>query len=99
MLFRSQGTLNTYSTSIYKQVWTSTEKINLINALWATMGILFTLNAVWTSDRFGRRWLFLVGAIGMAVCMLIVPVIGLATPDPKTEPAAIGIVVMLYLFM
>ncbi|CAG7561732.1 unnamed protein product [Fusarium equiseti] len=94
-----QGTLNTYSTSIYKQVWTSTEKINLINALWATMGILFTLNAVWTADRFGRRWLFMVGAIGMAVCMLIVPVIGLATPDPKTEPSAIGIVVMLYLFI
>ncbi|KAF5025016.1 hypothetical protein F66182_2884 [Fusarium sp. NRRL 66182] len=94
-----QGTLNTYSTSIYKQVWTSTEKINLINALWATMGILFTLNAVWTADRFGRRWLFLVGAVGMAVCMLIVPVIGLATPDPKTEPTAIGIVVMLYLFI
>ncbi|KAJ4137615.1 hypothetical protein NW768_003203 [Fusarium equiseti] len=94
-----QGTLNTYSTSIYKQVWTSTEKINLINALWATMGILFTLNAVWTADRFGRRWLFMVGAIGMAACMLIVPVIGLATPDPKTEPSAIGIVVMLYLFI
>ncbi|KAF4473416.1 HXT3-Low-affinity hexose facilitator [Fusarium agapanthi] len=94
-----QGTLNTYSTSIYKQVWTSTEKINLINALWATMGILFTLNAVWTADRFGRRWLFMVGAAGMAVCMLIVPVIGLATPTPKTEPTAIGIVVMLYLFI
>jgi hypothetical protein len=94
-----QGTLNTYSTSIYKQVWTSTEKINLINALWATMGILFTLNAVWTADRFGRRWLFMVGAAGMALCMLIVPVIGLATPTPKTEPTAIGIVVMLYLFI
>lgn len=72
---------------------------NLINALWATMGILFTLNAVWTADRFGRRWLFMVGAAGMAVCMLIVPVIGLATPTPKSEPTAIGIVVMLYLFM
>ncbi|KAF4982725.1 hypothetical protein FZEAL_1714 [Fusarium zealandicum] len=97
-----QGTLNTYSTAIYKQVWTSTEKINLINALWATMGILFTLNAVWTADRFGRRWLFMVGAAGMAVCMLLVPVIGLATPSPdgkKSEPVAIGIVVMLYLFI
>jgi hypothetical protein len=63
------------------------------------MGILFTLNAVWTADRFGRRWLFMVGAAGMAVCMLIDPVIGLATPTPKSEPTAIGIVVMLYLFM
>lgn len=66
------------------------------------MGILFTLNAVWTADRFGRRWLFIVGAIGMAVCMLIVPVIGLATPDVdggKSEPVAISIVFMLFLFM
>ncbi|KAM5355901.1 hypothetical protein ACJ41O_002547 [Fusarium nematophilum] len=97
-----QGTLNTYSTAIYKEVWTSSQKINLINALWATMGILFTLNAVWTADRFGRRWLFLVGAVGMALCMLIVPVIGLATPSKdgvKSEPVAIGIVVMLYLFI
>jgi MFS family permease len=41
-----QGTLNSYSTSIYKKVWTSTDTINLINALNATFGILFTLNAV-----------------------------------------------------
>lgn len=33
-----QGTLNSYSTAIYKQVWTSTETINLINALNATFG-------------------------------------------------------------
>lgn len=35
-----QGTLNTYSTAIYKKVWTSTQTINLINALNATFGIL-----------------------------------------------------------
>lgn len=66
------------------------------------MGILFTLNAVWTADRFGRRWIFIVGALGMAMCMLIVPVIGLATPSEngvKSEPVAIGIVFMLFLFM
>lgn len=75
---------------------------NLINALWATFGILFTLNAAWTADRFGRRWLFIVGAIGMSVCMLIVPVIGMATPDVdgvKSQPVAIGIVFMLFAFM
>lgn len=67
------------------------------------MGIIFTLNAVWTADRFGRRWIFMVGAAGMAACMLIVPVIGLATPNDnngtKSEPVAIGIVLMLFLFM
>jgi hypothetical protein len=41
-----QGTLNTYSTAIYKKVFTSSSQIALINALNATFGILFTLNAV-----------------------------------------------------
>jgi MFS family permease len=40
-----QGTLNSYSSSIYKKVWSSTDTINLINALNATFGIIFTLNA------------------------------------------------------
>lgn len=33
-----QGTLNSYSTAIYKKVWTSSQTINLINALNATFG-------------------------------------------------------------
>ncbi|KAK9770271.1 putative Major facilitator superfamily (MFS) profile domain-containing protein [Seiridium cardinale] len=96
-----QGTLNSYSSAIYKQIWPDTNTINLINALNATCGILFTLNAAWTADRYGRRWLLIVGAIGMAVCMLIVPVIGLATPDingVKSNSVGIGIVFMLFLF-
>ncbi|KAK0381326.1 hypothetical protein CLIM01_01295 [Colletotrichum limetticola] len=98
-----QGTLNSYSTSIYKKVWPSTDTINLINALNATMGIFFTLNAMWTADRFGRRWLFLVGAAGMAVCMLIVPIVGMKTPTAadgtKSEPVGISIVFLLFLFI
>jgi hypothetical protein len=95
-----QGTLNSYSTAIYKKIWKSTDTINLINALNATFGILFTLNAVWTADRFGRRWLFIVGAIGMGLCMLIVPVIGMTTPDingAKTQPVGIAIVFVSFI--
>ncbi|KAI0899849.1 general substrate transporter [Annulohypoxylon nitens] len=102
-----QGTLNSYSSAIYKTIWPSSQTINLINALNATFGILFTLNAVWTADRFGRRWLFIVGAIGMGICMLIVPVISLTTPNvigakgtaTKTEPVGIAIVFLLFLFI
>ncbi|XXG98390.1 hypothetical protein Hte_004713 [Hypoxylon texense] len=102
-----QGTLNSYSSAIYKTIWTSTETINLINALNATCGILFTLNAVWTADRFGRRWLFIVGAVGMGVCMMIVPIVGMTTPDvlgakgtaTKTQPVGIAIVFLLFLFI
>lgn len=97
-----QGTLNSYSTAIYKKIWTSTQTINLINALNATFGILFTLNAVWTADRFGRRWLFIVGAIGMGLCMMIVPIVGMKTPTvngAKSQPVGIAIVFLLFLFI
>ncbi|KAJ2891692.1 hypothetical protein MKZ38_000066 [Zalerion maritima] len=99
-----QGTLNSYSTSIYKKVWANqTGTINLINALNATFGIIFTLNAIWTADRFGRRWLLMVGAVGMAVSMLLASVVGLATPNTpdggKTEPVGIAIVFLMFLFI
>jgi MFS family permease len=97
-----QGTLNSYSSTIYKKVWTSVSTINLINALNATFGIIFTLNAVWTVDRFGRRFLFIVGGIGMACCMLMVALIGLETPNVKggkSEPVGISIVFGLFLFI
>jgi len=97
-----QGTLNSYSTAIYKKIWTSSQTINLINALNATFGILFTLNAVWTADRFGRRWLFIVGAIGMGLCMMVVPIVGMKTPTingAKSQPVGIAIVFLLFLFI
>jgi MFS family permease len=98
-----QGTLNTYSTAIYKKVFTSSSKIALINALNATFGIIFTLNAVWTVDRFGRKLVLIVGAIGMSVCMLAVALVGLETPnlpgDSKSEPVGIAIVFLLFFFI
>ncbi|KAI3393095.1 hypothetical protein diail_4724 [Diaporthe ilicicola] len=96
-----QGTLNSYSTAIYKKVWKSTATINLINALNSTFGILFTLNAVWTVDRFGRRWLLIVGALGMALCTALVGIVGLTTPgaSSKSEPVGISIVFLLFFFI
>jgi MFS family permease len=98
-----QGTLNTYSSTIYNKVFNSVDTINLINALNATCGILFTMNAIWTVDRFGRKILFIGGAIGMAVCMLGVALVGLETPDTatggKSRPVGISIVFLLFLFI
>lgn len=97
-----QGTLNSYSTTIYRKVWPESGTINLINALNATFGILFTLNAMWTSDRYGRRWLLMVGACGMGLCMLIVSTVGLTTPTfedgTKSESVGIAIVFLFFLF-
>ena len=96
-----QGTLNTYSTKIYEKVFTSVSQINLINALNATFGIIFTLNATWTVDRFGRKFLFIVGGIGMGICMIIVAAVETETPSVgagKSEPVGISIVFLLFLF-
>ncbi|WPG99617.1 Quinate permease [Acrodontium crateriforme] len=98
-----QGTLNTYSTIVYKKVFTNANTIALINALNATFGIIFTANATWTVERFGRKWLLIIGAIGMGVCMIIVAAVETETPvlsgGGKSEPVGISIVFLLFLFI
>lgn len=98
-----QGSLNSYSTKIYQKVFTSSSQIALINALNATFGILFTLNAVWFIDRFGRKALLIGGAIGMGMCMIIVAAVETETPTlaggAKSEPVGIAIVFLLFLFI
>jgi MFS family permease len=106
-----QGSLNTYSTIIYKRVFPG-DAVDLINAINATLAILFTLNAMWTADRFGRKFLFIVGALGMGVCMLLVAIVGTETPfldsngmrtedklkGTKSRPVAIAIAFLLFTF-
>lgn len=98
-----QGSLNSYSTKIYQKVFTSGSQIALINALNATFGIFFTLNAVWIIDRFGRKFLLIVGGIGMGFCMIIVSAVETETPQlangAKSEPVGISIVFLLFLFI
>lgn len=105
-----QGTLNTYSTIVYGKVFKSSDTVFLINALNATMAIFFTLNATWTVDRYGRKFLFIVGAIGMGFCILIVATVYTQTPmmpgsrtptlpdGVKTQPVGIAIVFLFFLF-
>ncbi|KAL4945880.1 hypothetical protein BDV06DRAFT_4078 [Aspergillus oleicola] len=97
-----QGSLNSYSTKIYQKVFPSASQIALINALNATFGIIFTLNAVWIIDRFGRKFLLIIGGIGMGICMIIVSAVETETPSPndtKSTPVGISIVFLLFLFI
>ncbi|KAI9713877.1 MAG: hypothetical protein M1820_000607 [Bogoriella megaspora] len=97
-----QGTLNTYSTIVYKKVFSDSSQIALINALNATFGIIFTLSCAPIVDRFGRKFLLIVGAIGMGLCMIIVATVETQTPtvgnDSKSRPVGISIVFLLFLF-
>jgi MFS family permease len=98
-----QGSLNSYSTKIYSKIFKSSSQIALINALNATCGILFTLNAMWIVDRFGRKVLLIAGGIGMGICMIIVAAVETETPTgaggAKSEPVGIAIVFLLFLFI
>ncbi|KAF2430594.1 MFS sugar transporter-like protein [Tothia fuscella] len=105
-----QGTLNTYSTIVYQKVFKSDDTIFLINALNATFAILFTLNATWTVERYGRKFLFIVGALGMGVCMILVATVYTQTPampgsktkqlpdGVKSRPVGIAIAFIFFLF-
>ena len=97
-----QGSLNNYSTIIYQNVFSNNSTIQLINALNGTLGIIFTLNATWIVDRFGRRFLFLVGAVGMALCMLTAAAVVTETPGgsdgEKSRPVGIATVFLMFLF-
>lgn len=98
-----QGSLNSYSTKIYQKVFSSDSQIALLNALNATFGILFTLNAVWIIDRFGRKFLLIVGGIGMGICMVIAAAVETETPNlpggAKSESVGIAIEFLLFLFI
>lgn len=87
---------------IYQQVFTSNKQIQLINALNGTFSIIFTLNATWMADRFGRKALLLIGAAGMSMCMFIVAAVVTETPTlpdgAKEKPVGIATVFLMFLF-
>ncbi|KAK7720496.1 hypothetical protein SLS63_009838 [Diaporthe eres] len=89
-----QGSLTTYSTKIYQGVFDDSSTIALINALNATLSILFCLNVTWVVERWGRKVLFIVG--GAAT-------VGSQTPTgadgAKSYPVGVAIVFLLFLFI
>jgi hypothetical protein len=52
----------------------------LISIATSTVNVGMTLPGIWGVERFGRRRLLLVGAVGMTVCEFIIAIIGSTTP-------------------
>ena len=53
----------------------------LISIATSTVNVGMTLPGIWGVERFGRRRLLLVGAVGMTVCEFIIAIIGSTTPQ------------------
>jgi SP family sugar:H+ symporter-like MFS transporter len=51
----------------------------LISIATSTVNVAMTLPGIWGVERFGRRRLLLVGAVGMTVCEFIIAIIGSST--------------------
>jgi len=58
----------------------------LISIATSTVNVGMTLPGVWGVERFGRRRLLLVGAVGMTICEFIIAIIGSTTS--KTNQSA-----------
>jgi len=58
-----------YGPEIFKQLGSGVDAALLETVVVGTVNLLFTIVAIWTVDRLGRRPLMLLGAAGMGVCL------------------------------
>jgi len=59
-----------FGTEIFKQLGTQVDVALLQQIVVGAVNLLFTVVAIWTVDRLGRRLLMIVGASGMGLCLL-----------------------------
>ncbi|KAJ3378769.1 hypothetical protein HDU84_007313, partial [Entophlyctis sp. JEL0112] len=93
-----QNSLNNYSSQIYKKIFDQ-NAVSIINVCNAVFGILFTLNSTIFVDRIGRIKLFIIGAIGMALCSALAAIVYDTASDPKAYSLGVGLAVILFLFI
>ncbi|PFH51820.1 hypothetical protein AMATHDRAFT_141714 [Amanita thiersii Skay4041] len=67
-----------YGTTFFKNAGIS--KPFLITIATNIVNVFMTLPGLWGVERFGRRTLLLIGAVGMTVCEFIVAIVGVTVP-------------------
>ncbi|KAH8746920.1 general substrate transporter [Diaporthe sp. PMI_573] len=94
------SSLNSYTTLIYKQVFSSANTIFLINALSSTFSIFFTLTCTVLVDLAGRRFILMLGAAGMGASLLVVAILGIEFPESAdgARPYGVGVAVAAMFF-
>jgi len=68
----------------------------VISIITSSVNVVMTLPGIWGVERFGRRRLLLVGAVGMTVCEYIIAIIG--STVPQTQKSAQSAEVALVCF-
>jgi MFS family permease len=71
-----------FAPEIFKKMKAGTDAALLQTVLVGAVNMLFTIIAIWTVDRLGRKPLMLIGFIGMGVCLVAM---GLAAYFRQTE--------------
>lgn len=59
-----------YAPEIFKKLGTGTDVAMLQTVVVGAVNLLFTVVAIWTVDRLGRKPLMIIGAAGMGMCLV-----------------------------
>ena len=78
-----------YAPEIFKKLGSGTNAALLETVLVGAVNMTFTILAIWTVDRLGRKPLMLVGATGMGLCLLG---LGMAAYWQRTELWTLGLI-------
>ena len=59
-----------FGTEIFKKMGSGTNAALLQNIIVGVVNLFFTIVAIWTVDRLGRKPLMMIGSTGMGICLL-----------------------------
>jgi MFS transporter, SP family, xylose:H+ symportor len=71
-----------YAPEIFKKLGSGSDTAMLQTVIVGVVNLLFTIVAIWTVDRLGRKPLMILGAAGMGICLVAM---GLAAAFQKTQ--------------
>jgi SP family xylose:H+ symportor-like MFS transporter len=78
-----------YAPEIFKKLGTGSDTALLQTVVVGAVNLLFTLVAIWSVDRAGRKPLMLLGSLGMGCCLVA---LGLAACFQKTQLWVLGFI-------
>ncbi|CAI6093669.1 hypothetical protein V2G26_017233 [Clonostachys chloroleuca] len=74
-----------YSTPFLKSTG-AIENSFLMSLIFTLVNVFSTPISFWTVERFGRRTILILGAVGMVICQFIVAIVGITVGFNKTHP-------------